>query len=189
MTTSKTITNALAKMESQADSRLFSPEQAEIMAYNKSQISKITNDLIDFKTKLGKSSKNIWQELAFGYTVGSILGFIREAFINREHRKEICEIIGITEEIVDFYYNYAGHAPYVKNDTMVQAKPADIPNLKRLVYEAAIQMKIILQDSDLDIINVDNEKLRNDLQYQRQEDYINNIAKVNAKVNVNNFFK
>lgn len=183
------VANRLAQMQAQASNRLFDSEQAEIMAYNKTRIADLTNALLEFKaTKLGKSSQNIWRELAFGYTVGSILGFLREAFILRDNRKEICDILGINEELVDYYYQFAGNAPYVKDGMIVEARPADIDNLKKLVYETAIQMQIIIDETDLSAITVENEQRRNAIQLQRQEDFLSNNSKVTNKVNVNNFF-
>lgn len=184
-----TIANKLAQMQAQSNNRLFDSEQAEIMAYNKSRIADLTNALVEFKaTKLGKASQNIWRELAFGYTVGSILGFLREAFILRDSRKEICEVLGIDEELVDYYYQFAGNAPYVKDGVVVEARHADIENLKKLVYETAIQLQIIVDETDLSAITVENEQRRNAIQLQRQEDFLSNNSKVTNKVNVNNFF-
>lgn len=187
--TNSIVANKLAQMQAQVDNRLFDSEQAEIMAYNKSRIADLTNALIEFKaTKLGKASQNIWRELAFGYTVGSILGFLREAFILRDSRKEICEVLGIDEELVDYYYQFAGNAPYVKDGVVVEARHADIENLKKLVYETAIQLQIIVDETDLSAITVENEQRRNAIQLQRQEDFLSNNSKVTNKVNVNNFF-
>lgn len=194
MTTNMTIkTNsveeALARMQANTEHRLFTEEQNAILNYNKARINDLTNALLEFKFKtFSKVSQGIWKELAFGFTAGSILGFLREAFILRENRKEICDILGINEELVDYYYQYAGNAPYVKEGKIVAARPADICNLKKLVYEAAIQMKIILDDTDLNSITTEAEQKRNEIQFQRQEDFINNNSKMTAKVNVNNFF-
>lgn len=183
------IMKMLAKMQEKVENRLFSREESEVMDYNKSRIEELTSALVSFKTEqLGKVSTGVWKELAYGYTVGSILGFLREAFIVRTHRKEICDLLGINEELVDYYYQFAGNAPYVKDGMVVEARPADTKNLKKLVYEAAIQMKIVLEDKDLEAINETNEARRNELQLQRQQDYLNNNNKVSQKVNINNFF-
>lgn len=155
----------------------------EISKYNESRFTEITDKI---KSVI---NKEVWNEFSFGSVSGRILGILRTLNFEYKNRDSLCTEIGLSNVLVDMYYQYAGNAPYYsKTGEIISAKPMDIEVTRQLVKRVGAELNILVQDSDLSMISAENEKSRNESALQKATDSKEQgsfIQKVNINVSQN----
>ena len=172
------IKELLEKQQETVKNDIFS-EMVEISKYNEKRFNEVTEVI---KSVI---SKEPWYEYSFGNVSGKILGILRTLNFEYKHRENLCKELNISPLLIDMYYQYAGNAPFInKIGEVVPARPMDIPVTKELVKRVGTELNIIVSESDLNLINSDNEAIRNASALQRAEDTRNNSFVQNVNINI-----
>ena len=172
------IQQLLAKQQEEVKSDSFS-EILEISEYNESRFTEITEVI---KSVI---NKEVWNEFSFGSVSGKILGILRTLNFEFKHRENLCKELGISALLVDMYYQHAGNAPYYsKMGEVVPARPMNVVVTRELVKRTATELNIIITDSDLVMINEENENVRNVSALQKAEDTKANGGSFTQNVNI-----
>lgn len=152
----------------------------EISLYNEKRFDEIINSIKSI------TGKEVWNEYSFGNISGKILGILRTLNFEFKHRETLCRELGISPLLIDMYYQYGGNAPFInKIGEVVPARPMNVTVTKELVKRVGTELNIIVTESDLNLINSDNESIRNASALQRAEDTRNNSNSFTQNINVN----
>lgn len=156
-------------------------ELIEISDYNNKRFTEISNII---SNKIGKQ---VWEEYSFGNVSGKIIGILRTINFEYKYRDELCSELNLPPVLIDLYYQYGGNAPYISKSSgeIIPERLADIPKLIEIVKQSAVYLNIILSNSDIAMVNEENERLRNHFAMLKAEDTKNNGGTFTQNISVN----
>ena len=121
----------------------FINDQLEMRAISNRKIEKIT----DAMSKV--VGKKVWED--FNFRTGKILGILRFIAQNPQHRQQLLEVTGLTQDYVDIYFKVCGNLPYLNttDNTLNLGRPMDVEATKDFVKIVAAKFDLLIEDDDV----------------------------------------
>ena len=118
-------------------------DQLEMKAISNRKIEKIT----DAMSKV--VGKKVWED--FNFRTGKILGILRFIAQNPQHRQQLLEVTGLTQDYVDIYFKVCGNLPYLNttDNTLNTGRPMDVKATKDFVKIVAAKFDLLVEDDDV----------------------------------------
>ena len=118
-------------------------DQLEMKAISNRKIEKIT----DAMSKV--VGKKVWED--FNFRTGKILGILRFIAQNPQHRQQLLEVTGLTQDYVDIYFKVCGNLPYLNttDNTLNVGRPMDVEATKDFIKIVAAKFDLLVEDDDV----------------------------------------
>ena len=118
-------------------------DQLEMKAISNRKIEKIT----DAMSKV--VGKKVWED--FSFRTGKIFGILRFIAQNPQHRQQLLEATGLTQDYVDIYYKVCGNLPYVNttDNSINPGRHMDVKATREFIKIVAAQFELLVEDDDL----------------------------------------
>lgn len=130
-------------------------ERLEISKLNNAKLDKLYSDMEDIV------GKPVYGD--FSYRTGRIIGILRYMFQNPKHRKQLCELTGLSSAHIDLYYSVGGNLPYVDSNGILQVGRKQIPeDFRELIQATAATLGILVEEDDVADITEERWKIMYD---------------------------